>query len=78
MLFKTLSLNDMKKQKYVEDRKFDKVFDFQKISGARARLEYSTIYAKNPWFLGFHSDVRFSARRARKLARARFKKKKKS
>ena len=38
---------------------------------ARARSEYSTTYAKNPWFLSFHSDVRFGARRARKCARAK-------
>ena len=37
---------------------------------ARARSEYATTYAKKPWFLSFHSDVRFSARRARKCARA--------
>ena len=38
---------------------------------ARARSEYSTTYAKKPWFLSFHSDVRFGARRARKCARAK-------
>ena len=37
----------------------------------RARSEYSTTYAKKPWFLSFHSDVRFGARRARKCARAK-------
>ena len=39
-------------------------------TSARAPLEYSTAWAKNPWFLGFHSDMRLSARRARKCARA--------
>ena len=38
---------------------------------ARARSEYSTTYAKKPWFLSFHSDVRSSVRRARKCARAK-------
>ena len=64
-----------KYQKYVGDTKFHKLFDSKKIFGARAlpraRSEYSTTYAKKPWFLSFHSDVRFGARRARKCARAK-------
>ena len=64
-----------KHPKYVEGRKFYELFDSKKIFGARAlpraRSEYSTTYAKKPWFLSFHSDVRFGARRARKCARAK-------
>ena len=64
-----------KYQKYVGDTKFHELFDSKKIFGAhalpRARSEYSTTYAKKPWFLSFHSDVRFGARRARKCARAK-------
>ena len=64
-----------KYQKYVGDTKFHELFDSKKIFGARAlpraRWEYSTTYAKKPWFLSFHSDVRFGARRARKCARAK-------
>ena len=64
-----------KNQKYAGDTKFHKVFDSKKIFGARAfpraRSEYSTTYAKITWFLSFHSDVRFGARRARKCARAK-------
>ena len=38
---------------------------------ARARSEYSATYAKNRWFLTFHSDMKVGARRARKCARAK-------
>ena len=60
-----------KHPKYVEGSKFNELFDSKNIFGARARSEYSTTYAKNPWFLSFHSDVRVGARRARKCARAK-------
>ena len=59
-----------KYQKYVGDTKFHELFDSKKFL-ARAHSEYSTTYAKKPWFLSFHSDMRFSARHARKCARAK-------
>ena len=63
-----------KYQKYVGDTKFHELSILKKFMARahfRARSEYSTTYAKKPWFLSFHSDVRFSARRARKCARAK-------
>ena len=48
----------------IEKKLFDskKKKNWRARTSARAPLEYSATYAKKPWFLSFHSDMRFGAR----------------
>ena len=61
-----MSLDDMKHPKYVEGKKFYKLFNFKKIFDARAlpRAHAQNILPpmqRKPGFLNFHSNVRLGA-----------------